>query len=66
MQAQVGDRIVVKSTHVGEPERDGEVLEVRGKNGEPPYLVRWGDDGHTTLLFPGPDVVIQHRHEPAA
>lgn len=66
MQAEVGDRIVVKSHHVGEPERDGEVLEVRGKDGGPPYLVRWSDDGHTALVFPGPDVVIQHLGKPVA
>mgnify|MGYP002735229929 CR=1 FL=1 len=60
MRAAVGDRIVIKSHHVGEPERDGEVLEVRGAEGQPPYLIRWSDDGHTALVFPGPDAVIQH------
>jgi hypothetical protein len=60
MKATVGDRIVVKGHHVGEPERDGEVLEVHGPEGGPPYLVRWGDSGHTALFFPGPDAVVQH------
>jgi len=27
---------------------------------EPPYLVRF-DDGHTALMFPGPDSIIEHR-----
>jgi len=36
MRAEVGDRIVVHSVHVGEPDRDGEILEVRGKAGGPP------------------------------
>ncbi|HET9075830.1 MAG TPA: DUF1918 domain-containing protein [Acidimicrobiales bacterium] len=59
MQAQAGDRIVIKGHHVGEPERDCEILEVRGQNGEPPYVVRW-EDGHQGLFFPGPDASVQH------
>ena len=52
MQARVGDRIVVRSTHQGEPERTGKVLEVRGEGGGPPYVVRWDPDGHTGVFFP--------------
>ena len=59
MQATVGDRIVVHSAHVDEKVRDGEVLEVRGAEGGPPFLVRWSD-GHEALVFPGPDAEIQH------
>lgn len=60
MEASVGDRIVIHGHHSGEPDRDGEVLEVRGTNGAPPYLVRWGDSGHEALFFPGSDASIQH------
>jgi hypothetical protein len=60
MQAAVGDRIIVQSAHVDERTRDGEVLEVRGTDEGPPYLVRWSDDGHESLVFPGPDAVVQH------
>ena len=60
MQAAVGDRIIVRGHHIGEPDRDGEVLEVRGKDGGPPFLVRWEDSGHTGLFFPGPDTIVQH------
>ncbi len=60
MQAKVGDRIVIRGHHVGEPDRDCEILEVRGANGEPPYLVRWGDSGHEGLFFPGPDASVRH------
>jgi len=52
VQARVGDRIVVHSTHQGEPERTGQVLEVRGEGGAPPYVVRWDPDGHTGTFFP--------------
>jgi hypothetical protein len=60
MHADVGDRLVVKGHHTGEPDRDGEILEVHGTNGDPPYVVRWSDDGHTGLVFPGPDSFIEH------
>jgi uncharacterized protein DUF1918 len=65
MQARVGDRIVIKGHHVGEPDRDCEVLEVHGADGGPPYLVRWGDSGHSTLFFPGPDAEV-HPYEHSA
>ena len=58
MQATVGDRIAVKSTHVGEPAREGEIVEVRGPGGRPPYVVRWASDGHEALFFPGPDAQV--------
>lgn len=60
MHAQVGDRIVIVGHRVGEHERDGEILEVRGSDGAPPYLVRWGDDGHEGLFFPGSDARVVH------
>jgi hypothetical protein len=61
MHAAVGDRIVVRGPHVDEPNRDGEILEVRGADGTPPFLVRWSDNGHEGLYFPGPDAVIHHE-----
>jgi Domain of unknown function (DUF1918) len=60
MHPSVGDRIVVRGHRVGEPNRDCEVLEVRGPDGGSPYLVRWGDSGHSTLFFPGPDATVEH------
>ena len=27
--------------------------------GDPPYLVRY-PDGHETLMYPGPDAVVEH------
>jgi Domain of unknown function (DUF1918) len=59
MQAIAGDRLCVHGNIVGHPERTGEIIEVRGAGGEPPYLLRF-DDGHTALVFPGPDVIIEH------
>ena len=60
MEAKVGDRLVIESNRVGQARKVGEGLEVRGPNGEPPYLVRW-TDGHEGLMFPGPDAHVDHR-----
>lgn len=60
MRASVGDRIVIHPHRLGEPERDCEVLEVRGVDGEPPYAVRWEENGHVAIFFPGPDATVQH------
>jgi hypothetical protein len=59
MHATPGCQLVIKGHHVGEPDRKGEIIEVRGPDGGPPYLVRWDDTGHETLLFPGSDCVIE-------
>ncbi len=59
MKARVGDRIVIHGHRVGEAVKDCEILEVRGEEGGPPYLVRWSSDGHEGLFFPGPDASIE-------
>ncbi|MPZ71682.1 MAG: DUF1918 domain-containing protein [Nitriliruptorales bacterium] len=61
MKAQPGDRLVIKGHKVGEHERVAEVLEARGEDGGPPFRIRWAEDEHETLLFPGPDAEVQHH-----
>ncbi|HVM54003.1 MAG TPA: DUF1918 domain-containing protein [Acidimicrobiales bacterium] len=60
LHAAVGDRIIIKGHRVGEPDRDAEVLEVRGPDGGPPFMVRWSEDGHEGLFFPGSDAEVHH------
>jgi hypothetical protein len=60
MQAAIGDRLHIRGNCVGHPDKCGEIVEVHGKAGEPPYLVKF-DDGHTGLVFPGPDAVIEAK-----
>jgi hypothetical protein len=60
MHATVGDRLHVHSRTVGTEERVGEILEVRGAEGAPPYLVHF-EDGHEGLVYPGPDCLIEPR-----
>jgi hypothetical protein len=57
MHATVGEKVVIHGKNVGSPDRHGEIAEVRGAGGDPPYLVKF-DDGHEALVFPGPDCTI--------
>jgi Domain of unknown function (DUF1918) len=61
VQAKTGDRIVVESAHVGQPRREGEVLEVVQGEREH-YRVRW-DDGHESIYFPSSDCRVLGRGE---
>lgn len=54
-----GDRLLIAAHHQGDRPRDAEVLEARGADGGPPYLVRWEDSGRVTLHYPGSDAKIQ-------
>jgi hypothetical protein len=51
MQANTGDRIAVETERVGQPARQGEVLEVVEGAVAISYRVRW-DDGHESLFTP--------------
>jgi Domain of unknown function (DUF1918) len=62
VEAHVGDKIVVRSTHQGEPERTGEILECTEPGGGPPYRVRWEPDGHTGLFYPAGTATVVHVH----
>ena len=64
MNAQVGDELVVKGRHVGDPDRTGVIIEVIGKAGGPPYLVRWSD-GHESSFFPAGGTMAEHILLPA-
>jgi hypothetical protein len=59
MQAVIGDRLRIHGNIVGHTDKSGEIVEVRGLAGEPPYLVKF-EDGHTRLVYPGPDALIDH------
>ena len=61
MKANVGDRLIVNGRHVGTPVRVGEIIEVHGPDGAPPYVVRWEGDAHTVTVVPGPDCQVEAR-----
>ena len=60
MRAEVGDRLVIRRHLVGEPDRLAEILEAKGDDGRPPYVVRWSD-GHVSLMFPGSDAFLERQ-----
>jgi hypothetical protein len=51
MEMKPGDRIAVETEHVGDPEREGEVLEIIEGATAVTYRVRWRD-GRETLFTP--------------
>ena len=57
MQANVGDQLLVEGPTAETHRRSGEILEVHGADGAPPYLVKWSD-GHEGLVYPGPDAHV--------
>lgn len=57
MKAQVGSRLLFHGNKVGSADHTGEVVEVRGADGAPPYLIRF-DDGAQRLVFPGTDCQV--------
>jgi hypothetical protein len=58
MRAQPGDHIILAPPTVDGPLREGEVIESRGEDGQPPYVVKWSD-GHEGLIYPGPGAVLR-------
>jgi hypothetical protein len=58
VEATIGDRIRLKGNIVGRSDTCGEIIGVLGSEGAPPYRVRF-PDGRETLIFPGPDAVIE-------
>jgi hypothetical protein len=50
MKAHVGDRLVPDGDH----HRTGVIIGLGNANGSPPYVVKWLNDGHIALVFPGP------------
>lgn len=65
-----GDIVVVRGKAIDHRERRGLVIEVRGPDGSPPFVVRWFDDPHAephdVLYFPGPDADVERSADDAA
>jgi hypothetical protein len=47
---RVGDELTVGGRHPGDEERRGEIIQVYGSDGAPPYLVRWRE-GDESVVF---------------
>ena len=65
MRAAKGDRLHFPGKTVGMRDHTAVVLESRGVDGGPSYLVRH-DDGHEAVVFPGPDAWVEQASAPVA
>lgn len=64
MQAHVGDWLVIEGRTLGDPRRQGEIIGLVHADGSPPYHVRWVEDDHESLVFPGPGGRIEPHPVP--
>ncbi len=58
MRAVVGEKLRVAGPAVGRAPQAAVVIEVLGRDGTPPYRVRYSD-GHEAIVFPGPDCRLE-------
>ncbi|WP_434424093.1 DUF1918 domain-containing protein [Nannocystis pusilla] len=58
MRAHVGDSIRI--TVLRDPPLIGEIVEILGPDGAPPYRVKF-PNGHELVMNPSPDTIIEHR-----
>lgn len=58
MRAKVGDKLQIHASRIGAADQIGRIVEVRGADGAPPYVVEF-PDGHMGLVFPGPDALVE-------
>lgn len=58
MRAERGDWLIIERAGIDQRPRKGKIIEVRSADGSPPYRVRWGGTGHTSLMFPGSDARV--------
>jgi CBS domain-containing protein len=70
--ASPGDVVVIRGHAIGQRERRGVIVEARGADGGPPFVVHWLDDRHAephdVLFYPGSDADVEPREaegEPA-
>jgi len=67
MKARVGDWLVIEGRTLGERRRQGQIIGLAHPDGSPPLRVRWVEDDHESLVFPGPDARIEpHPVPPSA
>jgi hypothetical protein len=57
MKAAIGDELTVRGRHPPGDDRHGEIIEVRGDDGGPPYVVRWLE-GYESLFFPSANAAV--------
>ena len=66
MEAHVGDWVVIEGRMLGERRRQGQIIGITHSDGTPPYRVRWLEDDHESVVFPGPGARIEPHPVPPA
>ena len=59
MIAHVGDRLVLNPMPLGDTHRVGVITGVHRDDGAPAYVVRWPEDGRTTMIFPSDEANVE-------
>jgi hypothetical protein len=60
MRPVPGDLLILKDVKTGVPLRDGLVLDVRGDDPTPSYIVRWSDTGNVEMYLADESAFIHH------
>lgn len=61
MDARVGDWLVIEGTTLDDRRRQGQIVGLAHTDGTPPYQVRWMEDDHESLVYPGPGARIEQE-----
>ena len=59
--AEPGDDLIVDGDGAGRAERVGTILEIRGTDSHPKYLVHWVIGDYDSLISPRPGFRIRHK-----
>ena len=60
MRASIGDYVHTHGVASSDGQHSGRIVEVKGANNGPPYVVRF-PDGEERLVYPGPHTVVEPR-----
>lgn len=58
MHANTGDWLIVETSTADRHHLRGRIEEVLSEDGTPPYRVRWTNNDHLSVVFPGPDARV--------
>jgi hypothetical protein len=65
MEAHKGDRLIVEGNKLGQARRSGEITRVEGSPDHQRLWVHW-DDGHESMLMPGPGTTVERKGRSAS
>jgi Domain of unknown function (DUF1918) len=60
MQPIPGDLLILKDVETGARVRDGQVVDIRGDDPTPIYLIRWSDTGNVEMYIADESAFIHH------